>query len=205
MSPDALRTRRGSAAAMAGLRASMRATGDPCNHAGVTRAGACGARLRVRLIADGERHVPPLRTCHVMAARGTMHERLREPVTPYSRIRRIPRMQDSNESRPPGVRLLKGILPIRRGGPSATCSRVFRSRRWTSRRCSAMRASPACRPSRASTRCSCRSSRSRASVRRGIWWWPPIPRPRRSSRAGCRRWRRPAAPSTWRWPAWSRC
>ncbi|RDT03533.1 hypothetical protein DWU95_11155, partial [Burkholderia contaminans] len=25
-------------------------------------------------------------------------------------------MQDSNESRPSGVRLLKGILPIRRGG-----------------------------------------------------------------------------------------
>lgn len=68
--------------APAGLRASMRVNGDPCNHAGVARAGACDARLRVRLIADGERHVPPLRTCHVTPARGTMHERLREPRHP---------------------------------------------------------------------------------------------------------------------------
>ena len=78
------------------------------------RAGACGARLRVRLIADGERHATfahlPCDGCPGHDARTT--SRTRHPVFTHSTHST---MQDSNESRPPGVRLLKGILPIRRG------------------------------------------------------------------------------------------
>ncbi|WP_391527196.1 SulP family inorganic anion transporter [Burkholderia cepacia] len=100
-------------AAAAGLRASMRVHGDPCNHAGVAGLSTCRPPLRAgppstvsdtcRFRALAMRCLPGARCANDFA----------NHVTPYSRTSR---MQDSNESRPSGVRLLKGILPIRRGG-----------------------------------------------------------------------------------------
>src|SRR6202035_4624151 len=76
--------------------------------------------------------------------------------------------------------------------------------RWTSRRCSATPASPACRWSPASTRSCCHFSHSPPSVHRGILSLQPTPPPRPFFAVDLAAWHQPPAHATLHWQALSR-